>query len=191
MHLKIDQKLTHYLMPVLVLSVACTFFLTMVRQLALPLWRQIVYNTTTEGHYRSLLANGEGFRMLSEQYSQRQRLLEDKLAQLKGGYDDMLEVSQFIQLVYDAAWKENGDAIKFKKTLPQTEVKGTLYDNCPVVFELSSDYAALGNLVAFLERIPHIARIDGIACTTEEDGKSLQTTLLVTAFIKTQPGESR
>jgi Tfp pilus assembly protein PilO len=183
MHVKIDKNIIHTVLPVLLLTAACAFAVVLISGAVLPQWKQIARNLRAERYYRANLENRQGLRALIRFYTEKQQQLQSKIVEFQGGFENIGELSEFIQIVYDAAWKENKETITFNKTLPQTESQVGAYLQCPIIFEITTDYGSLGRLVAFIERIPHIFRIDGIAISSRS-ATAIDATLVVTAFLK-------
>jgi hypothetical protein len=187
MHLKIDKNIIHTILPVLLLTVSCGFAVILISGAVMPQWKASMRSIRTERYYRANLENELGLRSLIRIYTEKQERLQSKIVEFRGGFENNGELSEFIQIIYDAAWKEKKESILFNKTLPQTETQAGAYLQCPIIFELTTDYGSLGRLVAFIERIPHIFRIEGIAISSRKTN-AIDATLVVTAFLKPTPG---
>jgi Tfp pilus assembly protein PilO len=187
MHLKIDKNLRYTIVPALLLTIAGAVFVMTIRTVVMPQMRAIAENIRAEKVFSHQVKGGIGYQILTESYTRKQKELQNQVTELKCGFDNVNELSDFIQIIYDAAWKQNSETIKFNKTLPQPETPAGNVVLSPVIFEMTTSYAALGRLVAFIERIPHIARIDGIGIIAGKNNL-IEATMVVTAFVKPTAG---
>ncbi len=182
MYAAVKRTIEKELIPLSALVLAVFVFTVLVRYSIVPGWLQNATIRKEVGKYQTLIRRTTEYDELKSAIREKQQLLEKKHTDLTQGLADPHDLSGLLQMIFDKAWEVD---IRFDKTIPQTEVRGTDYIHYPVLLEMRTSYNSLGRFLASLERMPQIVRIDRVAITATP-AESVYARLRITCFLSLQ-----
>lgn len=175
MHDSLFKRLSREQELLLLLSAGLLMVLLLCQLWLVPSWQRFVSVNQSVAQYRERIERADVLQTLKqqlnltgEQLSQRKEALSEDLVQA----DD---ISGLLQMLIQRAKLAD---IAFVKMQPLAERRMDDYSEYPVELELITSYLSLGQLVASLESVPQMIRLERMALTVTK-GNKLEVRLLV------------
>lgn len=163
--------------------VVCFFLFTLiVRYAVVPTWQSGETVRKEVSLYKNLIDGSSEYDEFKNEIKEKQKELEKKHTELTQGLADPHDLSGLLQMIFDKAYEVD---IRFDKTIPQQETKGTDYIHYPVLLEMTTNYTSLGKFISSLERMPQIVRIDRVAISAKSK-ETVSARVLITCFLQLQ-----
>lgn len=182
MYAVVKRTIEKEFIPISTLILAVFVFTVLVRYSIVPGWLRNATIRKEVRNYQTLIRRTTEYDELKNAIREKQQLLEKKHTDLTQGLADPHDLSSLLQMIFDKAWEVD---IRFDRTIPQTEVRGTDYIHYPVLLEMRTSYNSLGKFIASLERMPQIVRVDRVAVTATEE-ENIYARLRITCFLSLQ-----
>ncbi len=182
MYTTVKRAIEKELVPFTALALAVCVLTVLVRYAIVPGWQRNASMRKEVMKYKTLVSRDTEYDELKNAIRGKLKSLEEKHTELTQGLADPQDLSGLLQMIFDKAWDAD---IRFDKTIPQPEVRGTDYIHYPVLLEMTTSYNSLGKFVTSLERIPQIVRVERVAITVLND-ESIYARVLITCFLSLQ-----
>ena len=164
-------------------AVVCLFLSTLLFRYALvPVWQSGETVRKEVDLYKTLIDGSSEYDEFKKEIKEKHRELEKKHTALTQGLADPHDLSGLLQMIFDKAYQVD---IRFDKTIPQQETRGTDYIHYPVLLEMTTNYTSLGKFISSLERMPQIVRVDRVAITAKNN-EEISARILITCFLQLQ-----
>lgn len=179
MYTIIKRTIISEIIPVTVFIGALLISTVITRYILLPIWLRGAVVRQEVARYKTLINGTTEYDALKSEIREKHKKLEQKHTEITEGLADPHDLSSLLQMIFDKAWEAD---IRFDRTIPQDEIRGSDYIHYPVLLEMNTNYNSLGKFISSLERIPQIVSIERLAMTAK-NGTSINARILITCFL--------
>ncbi|MCX7726033.1 MAG: type 4a pilus biogenesis protein PilO, partial [Chitinispirillaceae bacterium] len=141
--------------------------------------------------YKSLISSESGFLKIKEEIKTKidslQKIIDGLTEQKKGS----IEISEYLEKLMEVARESD---VKFVRIEPQSTENSPSTSNSeyilyPVLLALTTGYHEAGKFISYLEKKPHLFRVERIALEARKDEKC-DIKILVTCLIPKEKGNN-
>ena len=176
MYSEIGKRIAREASVIALLSTAIMMLALALHYIVVPKWNAVQEKKAQISHYKVYLSTQNGPALLRKEIEEKNVRLESVVSALSSGLDNS-SISSILEILIA---KASAADIRFVKIQPQTQAPGSRA--YPVVLEMNTMYNSLGRLIASLETLPQLLRVERLAIETLPQGK-ISARCLVTCIL--------